>query len=165
MTQWIGSHAKVDTGLFLSLADRCEDRGNEIYLWNDDGQHLAAEIDVAVYGGEIVDCVTSYTGEHYYARRYASTMHIGGFGRTFIPAYLISIDAAMGLLRPEVTLLRPEITMNDNNWWKVIIRRDNPSAWTTGISNRPAAALTAAALRARVALFTQKNLDDTPAII
>jgi hypothetical protein len=116
---------------------------------------LDADIAVAVYGGEIVWKTANYTMEQFPVRRYASTMHIGGFGREAVERYTESLDAAASLVPPEW------------QWTAGWERPRNGGAWAdvqpnhVGVSRiralNPAAALCAAALLALAVEMENKS--------
>lgn len=66
---------------------------------------LDCEIALAIDGGEIIWLMANGTMEQYPARKYESSMHVGGFGKAPVPLYTSSMDAAISLV-PEGRMWR-----------------------------------------------------------
>lgn len=61
-------------------------------------RELEADIIVALKGGEIIWKQAAYTMEMYPVRRYASSIHVGGFGSEAVPLLCSSLNAILALV-------------------------------------------------------------------
>lgn len=61
-------------------------------------RELDADLDVNLFGGEIVWRQANYTMEMYPASRRPSDHYVGGYAHEHVPLYTASIDAALALV-------------------------------------------------------------------
>jgi hypothetical protein len=109
-------------------------------------RELDADIAVFVDGGEIVWLTANGTMEQYPARKYQSRNHVGGFGKSPVPAYTASLDAAMMLAD---NLEDAAVTVTRYATGKGLAQIDFPNGRQVfGNAATPALALAAAAIRA-----------------
>ncbi len=126
----------------------------------DPDRELDTEIAVLVDGGEIIWKQATGTMESYPVRKYASTMHIGGFGYAPVPRYTESLDAAMTLLpiKWKWTLISENVATICQDWdddYAPVFWSQHPdkrrTSWSSakGTVANPATAFTIACLKAR----------------
>lgn len=112
-------------------------------------RELDADIAAKVFGGEIVWKTANYTMEPTPVRRYASKMHVGGFGNEYVPRVTGSIDAAYGLI-PQGFKLKLGYSKHVPHVATLVDYNDSPKGSFIGeCDTHPAIAICLAALRAR----------------
>jgi len=131
----------TDRATLLALAERCEQAAGP-------DRELDAEIAVALFGGEIIWKTANWTMDSYPARRVQNSDYIGGYQNAAIFTYTESLDAAVTLVPEGWT------------WGKFFggsaecVSISGPSIlFERGLSDKPALAICAAALRARAAEY------------
>ena len=126
-----------------ALADRVERE--------EPSRELDCEIAVSVYGGEVLQIPARFTGGVIFALKLPSAAHIGRFSRNPVEPYTTSLDSAVTLV-PEGASWNVQMYRGSGD--AVVIYEDNedrPDLDAEASAKTPAAALTAAALRARAA--------------
>ena len=119
-------------------------------------RELDCDIALAVDGGEIIWLSANGTMDQYPARKYESSMHVGGFGKAPVPCYSSSMDAAISIV-PKGRMWRCDFwpaRHADKQIGSAFVAIDGETCH--GDARTSALALCAAALRARIT----KRTDD-----
>lgn len=119
-------------------------------------RELDCEIATAVLGGSIIWLMANYTMDPYPARKYASSNHVGGFGKEPVDRYTASLDSAMSLA-PEGWTYDVDATVPEMGIDWTFHEPIPDGQRCQGTNEQAPLACCAAALRARAA---QLNLND-----